>query len=162
MAALLNLRYCDWPNLLMHEVKLVWLNESCLSFLVDQCVWNCSRAVYLWLFSICFFVYVYQNCLQKNASTAMCMQTAAFLFCTYLFNFSSTLRSTERDRIKLCRLIGNTGVEGESALVMGRRGTSPWGSWHGKSWHLLILSTQSFSIFFPILSLEKKKIGKCR
>jgi len=60
----------------------------------------------------------------KIAWTAMHMQTAAFLFCIYLFNFSSTL-CTKRGRIKLCRLVGNMGIERESALFMGWRGTSP-------------------------------------
>lgn len=59
------------------------------------------------------------------ALTAMRIQTAAFLFCICVFNFSSILRSTKRDRIDLCRLVGNRGIERESALVMGWRGTSP-------------------------------------
>lgn len=91
--------------------------------------WNCSRAICLWLFSYNIFLNIYQNCLQKNASTAMHVQKAAFLVYMYLLNTSQyyfSFYEELKERIKLHRPVEQLGIwgwlgGGESAPGMGWR-----------------------------------------
>lgn len=78
-------------------------------------------------------IFVYVSKLSAEECLGSYSYADSFISVLYLFYFSTTLRSTKRDRIKLHRLVESMGIEGESALVMGWRGTSPWGSCHGKS-----------------------------
>lgn len=64
----------------------------------------------LTLLSQCVFVYI------SNLSLEECLDSSAYtqnyIFILYIFNFSSTLKIIERDKIKLCRLTGDVGVTG--------------------------------------------------
>lgn len=94
-------------------------------------------------------VYISKSCVEE------CLDSHAYanscIAILYLFNFLSTLISTKRDRIKVCRLLGNMRRRGGANPSCEMEGNlpvrhPPW----GECWHLSVLSSQSILFFFDI------------